>query len=133
MRHSFAGRVARPGARIVTSVRMTTTSFLLTSLLAAQTCPDQGSQLVAATWSPSPLALGCAGAPAWPQWHAFTPAHRAPVPHAGFRPGTACALPRLLVTWRCTGFLLVPVVPTGLVVSGYVIDRPEHDCTAAGA
>ena len=130
MRHPSARRAARPRVPFVASV----TSFgAFASLLAAQPCPDQGSQPVAATISPSPLALGCAAAPTWPQWHLLTPAHRAPVPHAGFRPGTASALPRLLVTWRCTGFLLVPVVPVRLAVSGYVIDRPEHLCDPAGS
>jgi hypothetical protein len=77
------------------------------------------------------VALGCAGAPQWPCWHLFTPAHREPAPHAGFDPGSAVALPRILVTWHCTGWLFVPVLPSGATAMGYVVDRPEVACAAA--
>jgi hypothetical protein len=96
--------------------------------LPAQACYHQGSVPVAASWQAAPGSLGCAAAPQWPAWHTFTPAHRAPSPHAGHRPGDASALPRLLITWRCTGFLLVPVVPVGVTTMGYVIDRAVSAC-----
>jgi hypothetical protein len=103
----------------------------LTLLLAAargQACSDQGSRAVAAAVEPGPLLLGCAGLPWWPVWHLLTPPHRAPAPMPGFDPGNAAALPRLLVTYRCTGFLFVPVLPTGITTMGYVIDRPALTC-----
>ena len=103
-------------------------SSLLVAIAPAQICSHQGSVPVAASWQASPWPLGCAAAPGWPTWHTFTPAHRAPAPHAGFNPGDAHARPRLLVAWRCTGFLLVPVVPIAVQTMGYVIDRPEHPC-----
>ncbi len=90
--------------------------------LPAQTCWGQGSVPVAASIEPSPLLLGC------PQWHLFTPAHRAPAAHPGFNPGDATARPRLLIAYRCTGFLLVPVVPVRITVMGYVLDRDESAC-----
>lgn len=96
--------------------------------LPAQTCYHQGSLPVAARWEACVVPLGCAAAPGWPCWHLFTPTHRAPAAHVGFNPGNATALPRLLVVYRCTGFLLVPVVPVGITTMGYVIDRPESAC-----
>ncbi|MFY9345842.1 MAG: hypothetical protein WAT39_25345 [Planctomycetota bacterium] len=96
--------------------------------LPAQTCWGQGSVPVAASIEPGPLLLGCAASPGWPQWHLFTPAHRAPAPHPGFNPGDATARSRLLVAYRCTGFLLVPVVPVRITVMGYVLDRDEIAC-----
>lgn len=105
-------------------------SCLLAALapVRAQACPDQGSVPTPARVEASPLPLGCAAAQGWPQWHLFTPAHRAPAPHAGFTPGNAAAHPRILVAWRCTGWLLVPVVPTHLTTMGYVLDRTETPC-----
>ncbi len=99
----------------------------LQASLAAQ-CPNQGSVPVAASWQASPLALGCAADPGWPQWHLYTPAHRAPAPHMGFRPGDVTSRPRLLVAWRCTGYLFVPVVPWRITTMGFVLDRPETPC-----
>jgi hypothetical protein len=99
--------------------------------LAAQSCSNQGSTPVAALLEAGPVALGCAGAPTWPCWHLFTPPHRAPSSHTGFDPGAATAVPRILVSWRCTGWLLVPVLPSGASTMGYVVDRPEHACGAA--
>ena len=104
--------------------------FVMAAAVAQATCPDLGSVPVAASWTASPVPLGCSGAPSWPAWHLFTPPHRAPAPHAGFSPGNATALPRLLVEYRCTGFLLVPVVPQRVRTMGYVIDRAEHACRA---
>jgi hypothetical protein len=95
--------------------------------LAAQ-CPNQGSTPVAANWQASPIALGCTAAANWPQWHLFTPAHDAPAPHLGFWPGNARSLPRVLVAWRCTGYLLVPVAPWRVTTMGFVLDRPESPC-----
>jgi hypothetical protein len=97
--------------------------------LPAQTpCYDFGSVPVAASCEPCPAALGCAGAPQWPLWHLLTPAHRQPAPHAGFGPGDAAARQRLLVEYRCTPFLLLPVVPVRVRTMGYVIDQPEIPC-----
>lgn len=91
-------------------------------------CPDFGSLPMPATITPSPLPLGCAAAPMAPQWHLLTPPHRAPGAHTGFTPGNAHALPRLLVRYRCTGFLLLPVVPIEVRTMGYVLDQPEYPC-----
>lgn len=103
--------------------------------ITAQACSHQGSTPVGALLEACPVPLGCPGAPQWasqwPCWHLFTPPHRAPAPHAGFDPGAATALPRVLVTWRCTGWLLVPVLPAGASTMGYVVDRPEHACASA--
>ncbi|MEO6597653.1 MAG: hypothetical protein ABIP94_23155 [Planctomycetota bacterium] len=96
--------------------------------LAQSTCYHFGSTPMAATWEASPGLLDCAAAPSWPQWHLFTPAHRAPGPHQGFNPGNAQARPRVLIAYRCTGFLLVPVVPVHIRWMGYVIDQPEIAC-----
>jgi hypothetical protein len=73
--------------------------------------------------------LACAAAPGWPHWHLFTPAHRAVVPRTGWQQGDARALPRLLVRWRCTGSLLLPVVPAGIRTMGYVLDVAESPCS----
>ena len=118
------GRALRPVLRLVSFLP------LLAPLLAAQAwCPDFGSTPVAASVTASPLPLRCPVAADWPQWHLLTPGHRAPAPHPGFTPGDARALPRLLVRYRCTGWLLVPVVPAGVAFSGYVIDQPERPCS----
>ena len=98
----------------------------------AQSCPDQGSVPTPARIDPSPLPLACATAPGWPQWHLFTPYHREPVPHPGFTPGDATAQPRILVAWKCTGWLLVPVVPWRVTTMGYVLDRSEAPCSGGG-
>jgi hypothetical protein len=102
--------------------------FFVPALTAQSVCSHLGSVPVAASWTASPVPLGCSGAPSWPAWHLFTPPHRAPVPHVGFDPGNAIALPRLLIEYRCTGFLLLPVVPARVRTMGYVIDRPEYAC-----
>lgn len=94
----------------------------------AQTCPDQGSLPQAATLEAAPFALGCSAAPAWPAWHLWTPPHRAPAARAGFTPGDAAARARLLVRWRCTGWLLWPVAADGVATMGYVLDRAEFPC-----
>jgi hypothetical protein len=36
--------------------------------------------------------------------------------------------PRVIVLYRCTGFLLLPVVPVHVLTMGYVIDQPEIAC-----
>lgn len=103
--------------------------LLLTQPGNAQTgCSNFGSAPVAASIESSPIRLGCAAEPTWPTWHLFTPAHRQPGPHVGFDPGNAIPLPRVLVAWYCTGFLLLPVVPLHVRTIGYVIDQPEHAC-----
>ncbi len=106
-------------------------SFTASTALAAQTCYHQGSLPTPATIEAGPVALGCLGAPQWPTWHLLTPTHRAPAPHMGFNPGNATAKARVLIAYRCTGFLLVPVVPFQVTTMGYVIDRPEIECSPA--
>jgi hypothetical protein len=98
--------------------------FLLPRL-SAQQCFHFGSFPVPAQLEASPWTLPCAN---WPQWHLLTPAHDAPAPHFGFAPGDASARPRLLVRYRCTGFLLLPVLPDHVRTSGYVIHQPEFPC-----
>ena len=92
------------------------------------TCYHFGSTPQPAQLEASPFPLGCPGATQWPSWHLWTPAHREPGPHQGFAPGNASELPRWLVHWRCTGWLLLPVVPDRLRTMGYVIDQPEMPC-----
>lgn len=101
--------------------------FFLTPL-PAQACFDFGSTPVAANLQAGPPLAPCGTTAGWPAWHLLTPPHRAPTPHPGFAPGNARELPRLLVAYRCTGFLLVPVVPVRVRTMGYVIDQPEHPC-----
>lgn len=112
--------------------RTVTVAFLFllagaTAAARAQHCPNQGTQLRAATVESGP-ALGCAGASAAPSWHLLVPPHRAVVPKVGFRQGDARAVPRLLVRYRCTGWLLFPVALDGVAVSGYVLDVDEAPC-----
>ncbi|GAB4137882.1 MAG: hypothetical protein Fur0037_03300 [Planctomycetota bacterium] len=95
-------------------------------LLPAQ-CLQQGSEMVGAQIESGPL-LGCSAAPSWPYWHLVTPPHRAVVPKSGFTQGTARMLPRLFVHWRCTGFLLLPVLPDRIRTMGYVFDVEEVPC-----
>ena len=102
--------------------------LLVPARAAAQNCPGQGSLPRAAQRDAAPFALGCAQAPGWPSWHLWTPPHREPTPRSGFAPGDAEALQRWFVTWRCTGWLLLPVVPQSLATMGYVLDRPEWPC-----
>jgi hypothetical protein len=106
----------------------------LAPLAAAQAgCPHFGSTPVPATVTDSPVPLDCRMAPHAPQWRLFTPGHREPAPHAGYEPGNAHALPQVIVRYRCTGLLLVPVLPAGIRTMGYVIDQPEHLCAAISA
>ena len=104
---------------------------LVASAATAQGCHHSGSHFVAASVEASPTVLDCCVAPTWPDWHLFTPAHREPGPHLGFDPGPTCELPRILVAYRCTGFLLLPVVPWRIVKMGYVVDRAEVACASA--
>lgn len=90
-------------------------------------CPDQGSHLVAATIEAGPD-LGCARAPGWPFWHLWTPPHRAVIDAPGMQQGDARAAPRILVRWRCTGFLLVPVAIAEVRTMGYVLDVAAVPC-----
>lgn len=101
---------------------------LASTALPAQTCFHFGSHPMPAQLEPAPFPLGCAAAPSWPSWVLWTPAHREPGPHTGYAPGNAIELPRWLVHWRCTGWLLVPVVPDQVRAMGYVIDQPEQRC-----
>ncbi len=100
-------------------------------LARAQTCYGIGSAPLPATVQAGPSLLACPNAAPWPVWHLWTPGHRAPVPHPGFNPGNARELPRLLVTYRCTGLLLVPILPAHIRTLGYVIDQPEVPCDPA--
>lgn len=96
----------------------------------AQTCYGFGSMPVAGSLQNGPPLFSCTNAPTWPAWHLATPGHRAPAPHPGYNPGDARELPRLQVLYRCTGFLLVPVLPSRVRTLGYVIDQPEVACAA---
>lgn len=96
---------------------------------AQSACYHFGSHPMVAAIEASPTTLGCTAAPAWPHWHLFTPAHRQPGPHLGFNPGHARPLPRILVAYQCTGFLLLPVIPVHVRTMGYVVDQPEIACT----
>lgn len=113
-----------------TARHLARTALLLAAAHCAgqSTCYDFGSIPTPASWEASPSLLGCSAAPDWPAWHLFTPAHRAPAPHPGFNPGDATARPRLLVTYRCTGLLLLPVVPMSVRFQGYVVDQTEVAC-----
>lgn len=101
------------------------------ALARAQACYGIGSVSLPAAVQAGPSLLACPNAPNWPVWHLWTPGHRAPAPHPGFNPGNARELPRLLVTYRCTGFLLVPILPAHVRTLGYVIDQPEVPCDPA--
>jgi len=100
-------------------------------LHAQPACFHFGSHFVPAAVVAAPMTLGCAGAPDWPAWHLLVPAHHEPGPHQGFAPGNATARPCLLVAWRCTGFLLLPVLPWRVTTNGYVIDQPETPCVTS--
>ncbi|MCK5944584.1 MAG: hypothetical protein KAI24_21530 [Planctomycetes bacterium] len=104
---------------------------LLCAPATAQPCYDFGSTPTRASWTAAPVALGCAAAPPWsqwPQWHLYTPAHRAPGPHVGFRPLTPRAIGALLIPYRCTGLLFAPVLVGRVRTLGYVVDMPETVC-----
>lgn len=108
---------------------------LLASLLPAapapgQICYDRGSALVTAFWESGPD-MGCAQAPGWPWWHMWTPEHRVLVPKPGYRPGDTRSRPRILVAYRCTGWLLLPVVVDRVRVMGQVLDTEDRACVAA--
>lgn len=103
--------------------------LLLGHACAAQSfCQNAGSVPMPASWSASPLTLGCTFAPTWPMWRLFTPQHRAPAPHFGHRQGRSEAVPAIVVHYRCTGLLLSPVIATSHANLGYVVDMPEHVC-----
>jgi hypothetical protein len=36
----------------------------------------------------------------------------------------------VIVRYRCTGLLLLPVLPVSIRTSGYVLDQAEHACAA---
>ena len=101
---------------------------LLARPTVAQVCPAYGSTPIAATWTPAPVSLGCLGAPSWPQWHLYTPRHRAPTPHTGFRPGQVREKRALLVPYACTGLDFAPVRLLRVRVMGYVVDMQEVAC-----
>lgn len=106
--------------------------FLCAGLAPAQIpCHDQGSQLVPMSLDSGPR-LGCARAPSWPYWHLLTLPHREVVPKPGYRQGTARQVPRLFVHYRCTGWLLLPVVIDQVRTMGYVLDVAEQRCGTSG-
>ncbi len=128
MRHRHS---TRPGAPFLLPLL----AFGCATALPAQgsggaTCYGLGSTLRPAQWEASPALLGCAQAPQWPAWHLFTPPHRELTPMPGFNPGDATALPRVIVRYACTGFLLLPVVPVEVRAMGYVVDTPRIACAA---
>lgn len=101
--------------------------LLLASAARAQVCYDRGCAPVAAFWEAGPD-MGCAQAPGWPWWHMHTPEHHVLVAKPGFRPGDTRALPRILIAYRCTGWLLLPVVVDRVRVMGQVLDTAERPC-----
>ena len=101
---------------------------LLSAAAPAQPCPNFGAQARPATWSASPVLLQCPNAPNWPQWHLYTPRHRAPTPHTGFRPGQVREKRALLVPYACTGLDFAPVRLLRVRVMGYVVDMQEVAC-----
>lgn len=90
-------------------------------------CAHQGSEPRSLEVQTGPR-LSCAGAPHWPAWHYMLPAHRAVVPKPGFHQGEARAFPCVILQWRCTGWLLVPVAPLAVRTLGYVLDVAETPC-----
>ena len=135
-KNGTAGRILRTqpiGHRIVAVLLHFFTGFAvvagLPALLAAQgPCYGFGSIPTPSNWQAGPMLQSCPFAPNHPAWWLYTPGHRAPAPHPGFHPGDAWPLPRVIVTYRCTGFLLVPIVPNRIRTMGYVIDQPELPC-----
>ncbi len=97
------------------------------SALAQDSCQDTGSHLVDGFWEHGPPLL-CEHQPQAPAWKLLTPAHREPVPRAGYRPGRATEIPRVLVRYRCTGFWLFPVVIRDAKILGYVFDVGQRRC-----
>lgn len=95
--------------------------------LPAQFCPDQGSMLQPARLEAGPE-QHCSGAPGWPHWHLYTPPFRAVVPRRGMQQGPVRAVPRLLLRWRCTGYLLLPVVIAQVRTMGFELDVAEEAC-----
>ena len=61
-------------------------------------------------------------------WRLFTPQHRMPTPHWGYRPGRSQAVPAIIVQYQCTGLLLNPIAIVSHRYLGYVIDMSEHVC-----
>ena len=114
---------------IVCTFSLLLAGAMLANAASAQSlCANSGSTPITATFTPSPLPLGCVGAPSWPMWRQFVPTHRAPAPHVGFQQGRGEAVPVIVVQYRCTGLLLSPVIASAYVNMGYVIDMPEHAC-----
>lgn len=102
---------------------------LTVSLLApARPCSDYGSLPVASTWTPAPVALHCPGAPSWPQWHLYTPRHRALTPRQGYRPGVSTQQPALIVPYSCTGLLFAPIQLGRIRAMGFVVDTAQVPC-----
>lgn len=123
----------QPGHRIVAVLLHFLTGFPVLPGLAAQSpCYGFGSVPTPSSWQAGPPLQSCPFAPNHPAWRLYTPGHRAPAPHPGFNPGDAWPLPRVIVTYRCTGLLLVPIVPSRIRTMGYVIDQPEMPCPPIG-
>ena len=126
-------RVAAQSAPIISTARMRLSSWLIVFAAScphtsAQVCPNLGSQRIAASWQPAPVALACPGAPTWPQWHLFIPAHRAPTPRAGFRPRSSRERRALLFQYRCTGLTFAPVALVRVRTMGYVVHMRAESC-----
>ena len=94
----------------------------------AQGCPNLGSLRVAASLQPAPVSLACLGSPAWPQWHLFIPAHRAPTARVGFRPRSSRERRALLFQYRCTGLTFAPVALVRVRTMGYVVHMRAESC-----
>ncbi len=102
-------------------------AFALLPIAAQSPCPDFGGHFTAGGWQPAPFSQSCGNSTA-PLWRLYTPPHRAPGPRPGHRPRDAHALPRFLVTYRCTGLWWLPFVPDRIRVMGYVVDQADQPC-----
>jgi len=104
-----------------------TLAFLSSAPAAAQSCPNQGSARVPATYDVGPP-LRCTYDPLAPSWWLYTPSHRVTVPRLGAQPGEARVLSRVMVRFRCTNLLFSPVEIVDITAHGYVFDIEEHPC-----
>jgi len=118
----------RPHAPLLSTCALATALFAPSAAPPAQSCPDFGSQPVAATWTAAPVTLTCQGAPTWPQWHLYTPRHRALAPRVGYRPGAATQEPALLVPYACTGLRFAPFRLGRIRAMGFVLDVAQAPC-----
>jgi hypothetical protein len=104
--------------------------LLLATALPAQQCFDFGSQPVPQQFEASPFLLGCPRSTGLARVAPADAGPRRAGPARRLRPGRRTRRDR--ACWwhyRCTGFLLLPVLPAPCALSGYVIHQPEFACT----